>query len=76
MERIPEDWEVVSRKTNHWWIGAFFILSLAGPHSSVTWTIRQKSTGVTKRVTARSESEVADIIANGWFDADKAVAEE
>jgi hypothetical protein len=52
------------------------LFDATGFHSSVTWTVRQQSTGITKRVTARSESEAADMIANGWFDADKAVAEE
>jgi hypothetical protein len=47
-----------------------------GIHSSVTWTVRQKSTGITKRATANSESEAADKIANGWFDAEPAVAED
>jgi hypothetical protein len=77
------DWEVVSRKTNRPWITTFFVFILGlisfdatGFHSSVTWTVRQQSTGITKRVTARSESETADMIADGWFDADKAVAEE
>jgi hypothetical protein len=37
----------------------------------VTWTIRQKSTGITKRVTANSEREAADMIAKGMFDSDK-----
>jgi hypothetical protein len=41
-----------------------------GIHSSVTWTVRQKSTGITRRVTADSKSEVADKIAKGLFDPD------
>jgi hypothetical protein len=44
-------------------------------HSSATWTVRQKSTGVMKRVTALSESEAADKIAKGWFDNDETIAE-
>ena len=83
MEGIPEDWEVVSRKTNRPWITTFFVFIIGlisfdatGFHSIVTWTVRQKSTGITKRVTADSESEAADKIANGRFDAEPAVAEE
>jgi len=38
--------------------------------STVTWTLRQKSTGVIKRVTANSESEAAEKIAKGYFDSD------
>jgi hypothetical protein len=82
MKGIPEDWEVVGRETNHPWITTFFVFILGlisfdptGLHSSVTWTVRQKSTGIVKRVTARSETEAADKIAKGWFDADQAVVE-
>jgi hypothetical protein len=77
MELISEDWEIVSRKTNSWWIAIFLWIISAllgggemGPRSSATWTVRQKATGVTKRVTAFSESEAADLIAKGYFDAD------
>jgi hypothetical protein len=66
----------VSRKTNGWWIDLFVWLIFGllgggemGPRSSETRTLRQKSTGVTKRVTALSKSEAADKIAKGWFDA-------
>jgi hypothetical protein len=69
MELISEDWEIVSRRTNHFWIGTFFIF-LEGPGSDATWTVRQKSTGITRRVTADSTSEAADKIAKGLFDAD------
>jgi hypothetical protein len=41
-----------------------------GIHSSVTWKVRQKSTGVIKRVTADGESEAVEKIANRWFDSD------
>jgi hypothetical protein len=77
MKWIPEDWEIVSRKTNGFWIEIFLTFTLglllnnqAYPHSSVTWTVRQKSTGITKRVTADTESEAADKIAKGYFDSD------
>jgi len=64
----PEDWEVVSRKANYPWFGVILIFFDLG-HSSVTQTVRQKSTGITRRVTADNEREAADCIANGWFDA-------
>jgi hypothetical protein len=60
MELISEDWEIVRRKTNHWWITTFLMLILDGSLASVTWTVRQKSTGIVKRVTASRESEAAD----------------
>jgi hypothetical protein len=71
MELMSEDWEIVSRKTNYHWIQivlTFLFDDFA--FSDVTWTVRQKSTGNMKRVTAFSESEAADLIAKGYFDAD------
>jgi hypothetical protein len=53
-----------------WIISALLGGGEMGPRSSATWTVRQKATGVTKRVTAFSESEAADLIAKGYFDAD------
>jgi hypothetical protein len=77
MEPISEDWEVLSRKTHHPWITSFFIVVVglvkeesAGFHSSATWTVRQKSTGIVRRVTAASESEAVDMIAKGLFDSE------
>jgi hypothetical protein len=76
---IPGDWEVVSRKIKRHWIATIvlnFIFSwlLTYPEivSTATWTLRQKSTGVIKRVTANSgESEAAGKIAKGYFDSDQ-----
>jgi hypothetical protein len=68
MRGIPEDWEVVSRKAKHPWLGV--LLAICDIYSDVTWTVRQKSTGVMKRVTASSERDAAEKIANGWFDSD------
>jgi hypothetical protein len=74
---IPDDWEVVSRKIKRYWIATIFIniifswlLSDPEIFSTVTWTLRQKSTGVIKRVTANSESEAAERFAKGYFDSD------
>jgi hypothetical protein len=74
---IPDDWEVVSREIKRHWIASIFIniiffwlLNAPEIFSTVTWTFRQKSTGVIKRVTADSVSEAAEMIANGRFDTD------
>ena len=73
---IPDDWEVVSRKIERYWITTIFIniIFFWAPYpqilSTVTWTLRQKSTGVIKRVTADSESEAVEKIAKGYFDSD------
>jgi hypothetical protein len=79
VEWIPEDWEIVSRKTNGYWIEIFATFTLGllldsnlYPHSSVTWTVRQKSTGLMRRVTALGEREAADKIVNVSFDSDQA----
>ena len=77
MRDLPEDWEVVSRKIERYWITTIIIniifawfVNIPEIISSVTWTVRQKSTGITKRVTVGSESEAAEKIAKGLFDAD------
>jgi hypothetical protein len=78
MESISEDWEIVSRKTYRRWIASFFMVVLGlflegyppGINSSVTWTVRQKSTGMVRRVTAASESQAAAMIAKGLFDSE------
>jgi hypothetical protein len=77
MRDIPEDWEIVSRKIESHWIATIVIniifswlLNYPEIISSVTWTIRQKSTGITKRVTANSECEAADMIAKAMFGSD------
>jgi hypothetical protein len=52
MDQIFEDWEIVSKTTHRRWAMTFWIV-LVGLliqdtppfHSSVTWTVRQKSTG-------------------------------
>lgn len=70
------DWDVVSRKTNKPLSHLFWILlqlpAMGGPiggvHSSVTWTLRNRSTGDTRCITALSESEVAERVAAGKFD--------
>lgn len=69
------DWDVVSRKTNKPFSHLFWILlqipAMAGPiggHSSVTWTLRNRSTGEMRCVTAESESQAAERIADEKFD--------
>jgi hypothetical protein len=37
-------------------------------HSSVTFTVRNRATGETRKVTAKSEDEAALLIAQGRFD--------
>jgi len=72
-----DDWEIVSRRTNNAFVNLFFIVVqmflTAEPanRSTVTFTVRQRSTGLTRNVTARSEQEAAEMIANGWFDLDR-----
>ena len=67
------DWDVVSRKTLSPVSHLFWILlqipgggPIAG-HSSVTWTLRNRSTGETRCITAQSETEVAERVTAGKF---------
>ena len=85
MEQIFEDWEILSCKLHYGWrtvllyqlfgiLADFLMLGQAGgpdPYrGDATWTVRQKSTGIVKRVTASSKSQAADNVANGLFDPD------
>jgi len=75
MKQIPQDWEVVDRKLHRPLIMTFFMLipllfDLDPGFYPSTWTVRRKSTGTMKRVTAGSEAEAADMIANEYFDPD------
>lgn len=61
-----DNWEILSRKTNHrgWYIlalicGGFIVPDLLVLWNlSVTWVLREKSTGEVQSVTARSEEEM------------------
>ena len=77
MEQICEDWEIVSQKVDHPLLWSFFILifglivpSTPRVHSDATWTVRQISTGIVKRVTANNKYDAADKITKGLFDPD------
>jgi hypothetical protein len=83
MEQIAEDWEIVSCEINYTWkrtlvmqlLVGLLTLGWSGPDSvyfssGATWTVRQKSTGSLRRVTASNRSEAADNINKGLFDPD------
>jgi hypothetical protein len=72
MGQISEDWEVVGRKSTHpILIGLLALVSeVATTPTKVIWIVRQRSTGIIKRVIAESESEAFDRIAQGLFEAD------
>jgi hypothetical protein len=78
MEQLFEDWEILSCKTHYSWalaLFAFLFSLLPGGlpdsiHLNATWTVRQKSTDLVKRVTADNKSEAADYVAKGLFDPD------
>jgi hypothetical protein len=68
------DWEVVSCRINKaasnlFWIALQTLLT-AEPmnRSSVTFTVRQRSTGALRSVTAVSKREAGELIAKGQFD--------
>ena len=68
------DWDIVSHQTNGRAFTLLFLVltTILGeflpPHSSVTWTLRHRTTGEMRRVTARSEREAIEKINAGYFD--------
>ena len=72
MGQISEDWEVVGRKSLYpIFMGLLaLVFEAACTPTEVIWIVRQRSTGITKRVIAESESEAFDKIAQGLFEAD------
>ena len=75
MGEIAPGWDVVARKTHgpiaHFVLFVLQILTLSWPpasHSSVTFTVRNRATGETRKVTAKSNEEAAALIAQGQFD--------
>jgi hypothetical protein len=75
MTEIAPGWEIVDRKTRgpiaHLVFMVLQMLMLSWPpatHSSVTFTVRNRATGETRKVTAKSEEEAALLIAQGQFD--------
>ena len=75
MSEIAPGWEVIARKTRgpiaHLMFMILQMLLLSWPpvtHSSVTFTVRNRTTGETRKVTAKSEEEAALLIAQGQFD--------
>ena len=77
MTKLGDDWEIVSRRPNDrgWILPMLVQLALLIPmmpatFSSSTWTVRQKSTGVVRKLTARSEEEAWQKIGLGLFDAE------
>jgi hypothetical protein len=71
---LVEDWEIVAKKTNaKFWFSLLMLVAIPleldqPPHSSVTWTIRQKSTGLVRRVTAKSLCEATEKVRQAYFD--------
>ena len=74
MTEIAPGWEVVAQQTNRPLLHMLFILlqmMLESPpvnRSSVTFTVRNRATGETRKVTARSADEAAVLIAQEQFD--------
>jgi hypothetical protein len=76
-------WEVISKKRDKSSVGILFrdmLLFLFGwgtPHNPpVKFTVREKSTGYIKTVTAYDESELPERIAKGQFDFDRIISED
>jgi hypothetical protein len=71
---LADDWEIVAQRTNKPFL--FWLLILVAiplwwippTYSSITWTIRHRSTGVVRHVTAHSLSEATEKVLQGAFD--------
>jgi hypothetical protein len=76
MTEIVPGWEIVARKTRGpiahlLFVGLQMLLLAPIPPqgwSSVTFTVRNRATGETCKVTAKSEEEATLLIAQGRFD--------
>jgi hypothetical protein len=74
MTELAPGWEIVARETRaplaRMLLIVLQVLSLVPPegHSSVTFTVRNRETGETRKVTANSSEEAAVLIAQGQFD--------
>jgi len=76
MTDLSADWELLSRKAGTSSPGLFGTLRQAFSSSAtenaqaiITWTVRNRATGLVRRLTARTELEASVKIANGLFDA-------
>jgi hypothetical protein len=77
MNEIADGWEVISCRAKAPWHLFFMLLQIlvgnpdiAPVYSMATWTVRHGATGVVRKVTARSEQQAKERIADGIFDAD------
>jgi hypothetical protein len=75
MKQLAEGWEIVARRAKNPIFQLFAAVQIAlgiaeAPHafSAVTWTLRQTSTGLLRKVTAFSEAEARERVALGLFD--------
>ena len=75
MAQLADGWEIVARRAKNPIFQLFAALQIAlglaeAPHafSAVTWTVRQTSTGLVRRVTAFSEAEARERLTLGLFD--------
>ena len=76
MSELAPGWEIVARKTRgpvaQMLLIVLQMIMVLPPqsHSSVTFTVRNRETGETRKVTANSTDEAAILIAQGQFDKD------
>lgn len=75
MPHRSADWELISRKAENpsrnllETVRRFFSSGAGQTAQPATWTVRHKSTGVVRKLTARTELEARVKITNGLFDA-------
>jgi hypothetical protein len=71
-------WEVLSEHVNRHslWEIILALLARSRPPPTITYTIRQKSSGETRTVTCFGEGELLERIAKGQFDYESIIADE
>jgi hypothetical protein len=67
---VQTEWEIVDRRGNYGWLGILTMLFMGSgaEPTSITLTVREKSTGTTKTITAYTDGEAAAKLANRQFD--------
>ena len=74
MTEIAPGWDVLEQRTRnrvlYWLFGLLDVVLTAplSPNARVTFTVRNRDTGETHKITARSREEAAALIARGLFD--------
>lgn len=74
MTELAPGWDIVAQRTRNrllYWLASLLNVLLTAPltpNARVTFTVRNRETGETRKVTARSREEAAVLMAHRSFD--------